>query len=203
MITLLIVAVTAITSIRGFNNSAVINEMIFAPEYMRRNREWHRFFSHGLIHADWMHLIFNMLALYSFGGMVEDTFIEMYDAKGRILYVALYLIALPASSIYDYVKYKNNSSYLALGASGAVSAVIFCSILISPNSSIYLYLIPIPIPAYIFGPIYLLITLYLARSGGGRIAHDAHFWGAMFGLLFATVTIPHIWKFFFTQIGIG
>ena len=82
MITLIIVAITAITSIRGFNNSLVINEMIFAPEYMHRNREWHRFFSHGLIHADWMHLIFNMLALYSFGVMVEDTFVELYDAKG-------------------------------------------------------------------------------------------------------------------------
>lgn len=203
MITLLIVAVTVITSIRGFNHQEVINEMIFAPAYMRRNQQWHRFFSHGLIHADWMHLIFNMIALYSFGSMVEDTFVGIYGVMGRIIYVAMYIIALPASSLYDYIKYKNNSSYLALGASGAVSAVIFCSVLISPLGEIYMYLIPIPIPAYIFGPIYLLISFSLARNGGGRIAHDAHFWGAMFGLLFTTIAIPHIWPYFFSQIGLA
>lgn len=201
MITLIIVAVTVITSIRAFSDQSLLHRLIFAPEYMTRSREWYRFWSHGLIHADWTHLIFNMIALYSFGMMVEDVFEQFYSMWGRLLYLGMYLLALPLSSVFDYVKHKNNSSYLALGASGAVSAVVFASILMAPTNEIYLFLIPLPIPAWIFGPLYLLFTVYMARSGQDHIAHDAHFWGAIFGLLSTTVLFPGIWQFFFRSIG--
>lgn len=201
MITLIIAAITVITSIRAFSDQSLLHRLIFAPDYMRRTQEWYRFWSHGLIHADWMHLIFNMIALYSFGSIVENVFVDFYPSTGRLLYLTMYLLALPISSLFDFFKYRHNSSYLALGASGAVSAVVFASILMSPTNSIYLFLIPIPIPAWIFGPMYLLITVYLARTGNDRIAHDAHFWGAIFGLLSTSLLIPGIWGYFFGSIG--
>jgi membrane associated rhomboid family serine protease len=201
MVTLIIAAITVITSIRAFSDPSVSSQMIFAPNYMARNNQWYRFFSHGLIHADWMHLIFNMIAFYSFGVLVENVFIDFYPTTGRLIYFSLYVAALPLSSVYDYIKHKDNPGYMALGASGAVSAVVFASILMSPSSSIYLFLIPIPIPAYIFGPLYLLFTVYMARQSTDRIAHEAHFFGALFGILFTTVLIPGIWQYFFQEIG--
>lgn len=201
MVTLIIAAITVITSIRAFSDSSVTSQMIFAPNYMARNNQWYRFFSHGLIHADWMHLIFNMIAFYSFGVMVENVFIDFYPTTGRLIYLSLYVAALPLSSVFDYIKHKDNPSYMALGASGAVSAVVFASILMAPTSSIYLFLIPIPIPAYIFGPLYLLFTVYMARQSTDRIAHEAHFFGALFGILFTSVLIPGIWQYFFREIG--
>lgn len=201
MVTLIIAAITVITSIRAFSDSSVTSQMIFAPNYMARNNQWYRFFSHGLIHADWMHLIFNMIAFYSFGVMVENVFIDFYPTTGRLIYLSLYVAALPLSSVFDYIKHKDNPSYMALGASGAVSAVVFASILMAPTSSIYLFLIPIPIPAYIFGPLYLLFTVYMTRQSTDRIAHEAHFFGALFGILFTSVLIPGIWQYFFREIG--
>jgi len=201
MVTLIIAAITVITSIRAFSDQSVTSQLIFAPNYMARTNQWYRFFSHGLIHGDWMHLIFNMIAFYSFGVLVENVFIDFYPTTGRLIYLSLYVAALPLSSIYDYIRHKDNPSYMALGASGAVSAVVFASILMSPTSSIYLFLIPIPIPAYIFGPLYLLFTVYMARTSTDRIAHDAHFFGALFGILFTTVLIPGIWQYFLSEIG--
>jgi membrane associated rhomboid family serine protease len=201
MITLIIAAVTVITSIRAFSDQSVTSHMIFAPNYMSKHGQWYRFFSHGLIHADWTHLIFNMIAFYSFGIMVENTLVNFYPSAGRLIYLSLYVAALPVSSIFDYIKHKDNPAYMALGASGAVSAVVFASILLSPTSSIYLFLIPIPIPAYIFGPLYLLFTVYMARTATDRIAHEAHFFGAVFGLIFISIALPGIWGYFLNQIG--
>lgn len=201
MITLIIVALTVLTSVRAFSDQGVVSKLIFAPSYIAKTREWYRFFSHGLIHADWMHLLFNMLALYSFGVMVEDVFVSKFPTTGRLIYLSMYITALPLSSVYDYIKHRDNPSYMALGASGAVSAVVFASILMAPKMGIYLMLIPIPIPAYIFGPLYLLFTIYMAKTASDRIAHEAHFFGAVFGILFTTALFPGIWTYFFRQIG--
>lgn len=200
MITLIIIAITAITSIRAFSDQELYSKFIFAPNYMSRNKEWHRFFTYGLLHGDWAHLIFNMFAFYSFGSIVENVFNELYPGFGNFIFIALYVTALPLSSLVDYFQHRNNSRYLAVGASGAVSAVIFSSILIYPNGGIMIFPIPFSIPAYIFGPLYLAFCVYMAKNANDNIGHVAHFYGAIYGLIFTIIAIPGILSHFISQV---
>jgi membrane associated rhomboid family serine protease len=192
MFTLIIIAVTAITSIKAFSDQQLYSKFIFAPNYMSRTNEWHRFFTYGLLHGDWGHLIFNMFAFFSFGQLVESTFSTLYPSIGKWIYLALYVSALPLSSIVDYFQHKNNSSYMAVGASGAVSAVIFASILIHPQGGIMIFPVPFAIPSYIFGPLYLAFCVYMAKNSNDNIGHVAHFYGAVYGLIFTIIAIPGI-----------
>ena len=142
--------------------------------YMIHNRkEWYRFLSNGVIHADWVHLLFNMYALWMFGGVVEKAF--CYDAvfggKGEFFFVLLYVGGLVMSSLYAYEKHKNNVYYNSLGASGAVSAVIFAYIILAPTARLGFMFIPVPIPAYLFGFIILGIEHYLSRRGNTGISN--------------------------------
>lgn len=200
MITLIIIAITAITSIRAFSDQELYSKFIFAPNYMARNKEWHRFFTYGLLHGDWTHLIFNMFAFYSFGSIVENVFNDLYPGFGNLIFIALYVTALPLSSLVDYFQHRNNPRYLAVGASGAVSAVIFASILIYPNGGIMIFPIPFSIPAYIFGPIYLAFCVYMARNANDNIGHAAHFYGAVYGLIFTIIAIPGILEHFIREV---
>ncbi len=200
MITFIIIAITAITSIRAFSDQELYRKFIFAPNYMSRNNEWHRFFTYGFLHGDWMHLIFNMFAFYSFGQLVENTFVQLYPGFGRLIYIVLYLSALPLSSLVDFFQHKNNPRYMAVGASGAVSAVIFASILIYPQGGIMIFPIPFSIPAYIFGPLYLIFCVYMARNSNDNIGHVAHFYGAVYGLIFTIIAIPGIVQHFISQV---
>lgn len=199
-ITIIIIAITAITSIKAFNDSNLYRNFIFAPYYMHRNDGYHRFFTYGLLHGDWTHLIFNMFAFYSFGGLVENAFAQIYPTWGKMMYILLYLTALPLSSIVDYFNQKNNSSYLAVGASGAVSAVIFSSILLFPTSGIMIFPIPFQIPAYIFGPLYLVFCVYMAKNANDNIGHLAHFFGALYGLIFTILTVKNVIPHFIQQV---
>lgn len=200
MITLIIVAITAITSIRAFNDQALYSKLIFAPNHMSQSNEWHRFFTYGLLHADWMHLIFNMFAFYSFGSIVESTFATTFPTYGKLLYILLYVSALPISTIADYFKHRNNQRYLAVGASGAVSAVIFASVLIYPQGGVYIFPIPFAIKAYIFGPLFLAFSAYMSRNSNSNIGHAAHFYGAVYGLVFTIIAIPRIIPYFIDQV---
>jgi membrane associated rhomboid family serine protease len=186
-ITLVIVIITVIVSIGAFNNQKIMNDLIFYPPAISRRNQWYRFFSCGLIHADWGHLIFNMLALYLFGRQVEVEFAEIFGAKGKIFYLLMYVVALAVSILPTYNRNKDNYHYRSLGASGAVSAVIFAGLLIAPYTEVYIFFIPIPIPGFIFAPLYLLISAILDRRGGDNINHSAHIWGALFGLAFVIV----------------
>jgi membrane associated rhomboid family serine protease len=186
-ITLIIVIVTAIISITGFSNQKVIDDLIFYPPAVSRNNQWYRFFTCGLIHADLGHLIFNMLSLYFFGKFVEDAFASLLPHQGKWLYLLMYISALAVSILPTYNKHKDDYNYRSLGASGAVSAVIFAGLLLSPTTGVYLYFIPIPIPGFIFAPLYLLISVMMDRRGRDNINHSAHIWGAIYGLAFVVV----------------
>lgn len=183
-ITVIIVVVTCIVSFLAFSNQRLINELIFYPPAIARENQWYRFFSNGLIHADIGHLAFNMISLYMFGRLVENSFTEIFGGKGVVLYVILYISSLAVSLIPTYMQQKDNYEYRSLGASGAVSAVVFVGILLFPDFHIGLLFIPPVIPGFIFGPLYLIITAYLAKKGGGGINHSAHLWGALYGLAF-------------------
>ncbi|WP_207493737.1 rhomboid family intramembrane serine protease [Aridibaculum aurantiacum] len=182
-VTLIILILTAIISFTAFSNRKVIDDLIFYPPAITRRNQWYRFLSCALIHADPMHLIFNMWAFYMFGSMLENNFNYIFEEKGPILYVALYLISQIICLIPSYVQNKDNYYYKSLGASGAVSAVVFATIFLFPLTGVGIILIPIRIPGFIFGFIYLGITMYMARRGGDNINHSAHFFGAASGIV--------------------
>lgn len=192
-ITLVIVIITCLISIGGFSNGKTIDDLIFAPPAIAHRRQWYRFITHGLIHADAFHLIFNMLALYSFGELLETRIFSsscVFGPMGKLFFLLLYIGGLIVASLPDFFKYRNNYQFRSLGASGAVSAVVFASILLLPKAGIGFMLIPgISIPGYIFGPLYLAVSAYLDKRGGGNVNHGAHFWGAVFGLIFTFIAV--------------
>jgi membrane associated rhomboid family serine protease len=205
-VTIIIVIITCIVSFIGFSNQRVIDELIFNPPAVYYRNEWYRFITCGLIHADMMHLAFNMFSFYVFGRLVENTFLQIFGAKGPLLYALMYIASLAACLVPTYMQHKENYSYRSLGASGAVSAVVFAGIMLYPTQGISLMFIPISIPGFIFGPVYLFITAYLSKRGGSYINHSAHLWGAVFGIAFLIVTAlvltdfnPVTW--FINQVG--
>jgi membrane associated rhomboid family serine protease len=186
-ITIIIIVITCLVSFGAFNNQKIMDDLIFYPPAVSQQNQWYRFFSCGLIHADFGHLLFNMLSLYLFGRFVETKFIEIFADKGKLLYLAMYVLALGVSVIPTYLKHKHDSYYRSLGASGAVSAVVFAGLMIAPYVEVGLFFIPPIIPGFIFAPLYLLISAMLERKGGGNINHSAHIWGALFGIVFIIV----------------
>ena len=184
--TIIIIAITCIVSFVAFSNQNLLDQFIFYPPAVRRGQVY-RFFSCGLIHADWGHLIFNMLALYMFGEIVEAKFVEVFDRYGKLVYLLMYVLALAASVIPTYINNRDNYHYRSLGASGAVSAVIFAGILFFPLVGVGLFFIPVYIAGFLFGVLYLLISGWLDKRGGGNINHSAHIFGALFGIAFTIV----------------
>jgi membrane associated rhomboid family serine protease len=163
----------------------MMDDLIFYPPAVSQG-QFYRFFSHGFIHADIGHLAFNMLALWSFGEGLERVFSFgcVFDKWGRLLYLLLYFSALFMASFPDYLKHRNSYHWRSLGASGAVSAIIFSMIVFFPQTPIGIIFLPIRIPGWIFGLLYLGISAYLDKRGGGNINHSAHFWGAAYGVVF-------------------
>jgi membrane associated rhomboid family serine protease len=190
-LTLIIVILTSLVSIGAFNNSKMMDDLIFYGPAISQRRQWYRMLTHGLIHADAAHLIFNMIALYSFGTGLEKAFSSscLFGNLGKLMFLILYVTALVAASVPDLMKHKDSYHFRSLGASGAVSAVIFASIVILPTIGVGIIFLPIHIPGYLFAVLYLAISAYLDKRGGGNINHGAHMWGAVYGLLFTIAFI--------------
>lgn len=187
-ITLIIVVITCIVSINAFNNEKLKSDLIYFPPAITYRKQWYRFFSCGLIHADWTHLIFNMLALYSFGRNVEMDFVSLFGNLGKLYYLLMYVLALFFSLLPTHLKNKDNYHYASLGASGAVSAVLFAALLLDPASGVGFLFIPfVRIPGFIFAPLFILISTLLERRGGDGINHSAHIFGGLFGLGFVII----------------
>jgi membrane associated rhomboid family serine protease len=167
---------------------------------IRSRREWHRFFTHAFVHADWIHLFFNMYVLYTFGRFLEMNFAEYFGPRGTLYYILLYVFAIIMSSIPSYEKHKNDHWYHAVGASGAVSAVVFSGILFNPTMKMGIIFLPIAMPAFIFGLLYLGYSYYMTHRGGDNIGHDAHFFGALFGIMFTIILDRDIGKNFIYMV---
>jgi membrane associated rhomboid family serine protease len=203
VVTLLIILVTCAVSILCFNGRLNFHALKFNAFEVWNRRQWHRILSYGLVHGSWGHLLFNMLTLYFFGSVVEKYFAAAFGSpQGAILYVVLYVTALTVSTLGDLFKFREDPNYNAVGASGAVSAVLFASILFEPQMGIYIFFIPIPIPGYIFAPLYLLYCWYMARRNIDNIGHSAHFWGAVYGFAFPLICRPDIFSHFLGQLGL-
>ena len=208
MITLIIIALTATISYLAFNNIALMNKYIFNPNEVKHGG-WYRFVTYGILHADFTHLIFNMLTLYIFGAYIEKFFKAMLGVQqGSFWYIVLYVSALVVSILPTYFQERANNYYRGLGASGAVSAVVFAYILINPMSFMGIMFIPVMLPAFLFGIIFVILSIYLQKSHPGGINHSAHIAGGIFGMifiiiLFALLTDINIIRHFADQIRIS
>ena len=201
MITLILIVVTAAVSLLCFSRQEAFNGLKFSAYAVWHKRQWYRMLSYGLVHGGWGHLLFNMITLYCFGRIVEQYFAAAFGATtGLVLYVVLYVTALVVSTVGDLIKFRDDPYYSAVGASGAVSAILFAAILFEPKMGIYIYLIPIPVPAFIFAPIYLIYCIVMARKNVDNIGHSAHFWGAVYGILFPLLLRPDIFSYFLSQL---
>ncbi|WP_420149091.1 rhomboid family intramembrane serine protease [Spirosoma sp.] len=199
-ITLIIVAITVIVSIMAWNNYSLMDRWVMNPYDVAKKGQYYRLVTSGFLHADWGHLIFNMMSLFFFGGFIEQLFGLLFGASGPIYLIGFYLVGIIVSDIPTLIKHRNDRSYNSLGASGGVSAILFAAILFRPLTPIYLFFIPIGIPGFIFGALYLTYSYYEARRGMGTVNHDAHFYGALFGVLFMIVVYPPVLPQFFDQI---
>jgi membrane associated rhomboid family serine protease len=182
--TIILVLITVGISIAGFNNETVINKLILWPRVMDKPGEYYRLLTSGFIHADWNHLIFNMLTMFFIGQSIEGS---MYVGEKLPI---LYLSGIVIASLPSFLKNRNNSYYRSLGASGGVSSILFFMIYYFPWSRINIMFIPIGIPSILFGILYLAYEAYMGKKGGGNVNHDAHFWGAVYGLFFALMIDP-------------
>lgn len=190
-ITLLLIIATVALSVPAFNNQGLFYKLDLDAYQIHHRKEYHRFLSHAFLHADWGHLAVNMYVLYAFGRMVEDHFQYYFHGRWVLYYSMLYLGGILFSALPGFSRNKDNPSYHAVGASGAVSAIVFAFILIEPFGKLGLLLFPFfKLPAYAFGLIYLAAEIYLDRRGGSRIAHSAHYFGAIFGLILTFILKP-------------
>jgi membrane associated rhomboid family serine protease len=196
-ITLYIIVITGLISIIGFRNGKLIDELIFWPPAITKKQQYYRFITCGLIHADYMHLIFNMLTLYFFGTVMEAYYQGILGLQ-KWYYLALYIGALIVSNIPTYLKHRNDYNYRSLGASGAVSAVLFAFILLRPWQQILVLVFPIP--AIVYGALFLIYSVYMSKKGGGNVNHDAHFYGALFGILFTIAVRPDVVDIFLNEL---
>ncbi|SHL50605.1 Rhomboid family protein [Chitinophaga jiangningensis] len=187
--TLIIIIITCVVSITAFSNGSQWDKLSMQPYMVKHHHQWYRFITGGFLHGDYMHLFFNMLTLYFFGRYAEMLFFAITGSK--VTYVVYYILAIIAGNIPGFFKHQNDSHYVAIGASGAVSAVLFTTILLYPWEKIYLYF-AIGIPAVIYALLFLAYSSYMSKRGMDNIGHDAHIWGAIFGFVAPIALRPEL-----------
>ncbi len=181
-ITLVIIAINVLFSMKGFDDFGFFEKYKFNTGGVRRGEQV-RIVTSGFLHVDMQHLLFNMLTLYFFAHVV-------INGLGEVKFIIIYLGSLILGNLLSYFFHKDEYHYSAVGASGAVSGILYAAILLQPGMSLYMFFIPIPIPAYIFGIGYLLYSIYGMRARRSNIGHDAHFGGAVGGYIITLAMVP-------------
>jgi membrane associated rhomboid family serine protease len=192
--TLLIIAVTCIVSFSAFNNRQLAERLILWPPAVQRG-QYYRLVTHGFLHADQMHLLLNMFTLFFFGRAMEPIYAEILGPAGFALF---YVSAIVVAILPSYFANKDNASYRSLGASGAVSAVLFAYILINPWATIIVWFVPMP--AILYAVAYVAYSIYQDRRQADNINHSAHLWGAAYGIAFTVVAAPPVISHFLEQL---
>ncbi len=195
MITWIIIGVTALISYVAFQNPALMDKLQFNAALIVHRKQYYRLISHAFIHVGWTHLLVNMLVLYFFGGHVENYFEYFFGNKSTFFYLILYFGGILISNAWSLYKHQNDYYYNAVGASGAVSAVLFTFIFLNPWEMLYLFAI-VPIPGIIFAVGYLIYSYQMGKRKADNVAHDAHFLGAVFGFIFPIILRPELFKRF-------
>ncbi|MDK2908532.1 MAG: hypothetical protein PWR20_99 [Bacteroidales bacterium] len=199
-ISLIIIIITTIASIIAFYDRRLFDALKFNAAHIQSGNEQWRFISYALLHADWIHLFINMYVLYGFGPVIENYYRFIFGTKGVFYFILLYVGGAALSVIPAYGRNKENPFYNAVGASGAISSVVFAIIIINPFASLSLIFLPISFPAVLFGMVYLVYSYIMARKGDGPIGHDTHFWGGIFGMVFTIALKPVLFLSFVKQI---
>ncbi len=192
-------AVTVGVSLLALQRPSLLNSLMMSPYKISRKQEYWRFISSGFIHADFMHLFFNLFSFYFFGNQLEYIFGIIFPGFGGEMFIIFYLIAILAADLPTYFKQRNNPYFNSLGASGAVSAVIFAGIMFFPTEKIYLFGF-VGIPGFIYAGLFTWYSIAMDRRGRDYVNHSAHLYGGLFGVLFITLTRPSTWVEFFSQI---
>ena len=195
--TVSIIILTCLISFVSFNNYKVTDALIFWPPAISIKHQYWRFLTCGLIHADFMHLAFNMFTFYFFGRALEQYYMGDLGLQ-HYYFLILYISAIIVANIPTYIKRHDDYNYRSLGASGAVVAVQFAFILLDPWESLYLW--GIKMPSILFVILFLAYTIYMNKRGGDNVNHDAHLWGAIYGVIFTIAVRPEAASIFLEQI---
>lgn len=199
---IVLIALTVLISYSAWSNPAVMERWIMWPYRMNRQPgEWYRLLTSGFLHADWGHLLFNMFTFYSFGRIALNQFQEAFGAgQGLLYFLLLYLGGIVISDLPTYFRHRDDPNYRSLGASGGVASVLFAGVLFAPTAGIIMFPLPIPIPGFIWGFLYLAYSYYMGRRRGDNINHDAHFYGALYGVLLTVLLLPAVLPYFLEQV---
>lgn len=197
--TIIIIAITALISITAFNKVELLYKYQFNAYQIVKRNQWYRIVTYGFLHANWDHLLVNMVVLFFFGRVLETYFNYYFEASSVLYFILLYVGAIIFSTLYDLRKHREHYHYNAVGASGATSAVVFAAIFFAPLEKIYLMFF-IPIPGIIFAIGYLYYSYYMSKKNLDNIGHNAHFYGALFGFLFPILIKPQLFSLFLQQI---
>jgi membrane associated rhomboid family serine protease len=194
-VTLALIALTVLVSWLAFDRQRLVDRLILWPPAIDRARQYERLLTHGFIHANWQHLLFNMITLYFFGGLVERLFVPYIGQTGFVLF---YLSAILVAILPTYLRHRHDPHYRSLGASGAVSAVLFAFILVQPWALIFVFFVPMP--AILYAVLYVGYSIWMDRRGGDNINHSAHLWGAGYGVLFTVAMEPRVIAVFLERL---
>jgi membrane associated rhomboid family serine protease len=187
MVTFALIAVTVLVSWQAFDRPRLLDRLLLWPPAIERHRQYDRLVTHGFVHADWQHLLFNMITLYFFGRQVERLFVPYI---GQLGYLLFYLSAIVVAILPTYLRHRHDPRYRSLGASGAVSAVLFAFILADPWSLLFVFFVPLP--AILYAVLYIGYSVWMDRRGGDNVNHSAHLWGAGYGVLFTVIMEPGV-----------
>ena len=188
--TTIILVITVLISWSAFSNARLFEMLLFDPYRIRTGNEWYRFVTHAVVHSDVPHLVVNMFVLFAFGQNVQLLYGALVGPTAVWAFIALYLGGAIISSLPSMFKHMATPGYRAVGASGAVSAVLFAQILLLPTAPVRVLFVPIDLPSWVFGALYLFYSWYMDKRGGDNVAHDAHLHGALFGLAFTAFLAP-------------
>ena len=199
-LTTILIGITALSSIIAFNRPPLLDRWMFIPYRIKQRNQWDRFILSGFIHKDYMHLLFNMFTFYFFGGVVERFFKFQFGLElGGLIFIGFYLAALVIADVPTYLKEQGNSYYKALGASGGTSATVFASIILMPLSDICLFGL-LCLPGFLLGGFFLIYSFVKGQEGQDNINHDAHLYGAIFGIVCILLLSPGSAGMFLEQI---
>ena len=198
--TILLIILTCIVSFVAYDRKDLFYQLSFRPYNIKRNpKEMYRAVTHAFVHADLIHLFFNMWVLYMFGQLLEMKFKFDFGSKGLYIFSLLYFGGILFATLPGFAKHKDNFAYTSIGASGATSALVFSFIVLAPTQKLSVFFLP-GIPAFVFGILYLGAEYYMSRRGNTNIAHDAHIFGAFYGFIFTLLIDMDYAKNFWYEI---
>ena len=199
-ITIILIILTVAASIYSWNHQDIYQKWMMNPYAVVHKKQYYRLITSGFIHNGYVHLGFNMITLYFFGDVIEQIFQYYYGGSGTFYYLLLYFMGMVIADLPTLYKNRNNPNYNSLGASGAVSAVVFSSILFNPTAKICLFLPLLCLPGFIFGTLFLVYSYFQGKKMADNINHDAHLYGALFGVIFSIIIEPGVIMSFFDQV---